>query len=135
MIRWKMACCVLLIPLCGRDWVCMSHVAQCIYCTCKALVGQDRPKAAPYTDKHIVALHELCSYVKAFAAISVMIFYLESAISYVEVQNHAQAHYLVITSQPVVSQQRPVVYCVRSAVDKDCSVLYLENLDAMFHRG
>lgn len=41
--------------------------------------------------------------------------------------------YLVVGSQSVVSQQRPVMHGVRGGVDEDGSVLYLEDLDAVSH--
>lgn len=43
------------------------------------------------------------------------------------------SNYLVISCQCVVTQQGPVVYSVRSVVDKNCPVLYLQDLDAMSH--
>ena len=43
------------------------------------------------------------------------------------------ALYLVISSQCMVSQQRPVLYRVRSAVDNNRSVLYLQDLDTVSH--
>lgn len=43
------------------------------------------------------------------------------------------ARYLVVGRQRVAGQQRPVVDGVRSGVDQDGSVLYLQDLDAVSH--
>lgn len=42
-------------------------------------------------------------------------------------------HYLLIVPESVVSQHRSVLDLVRCVVDKDCSVLNLQDLDAMSH--
>lgn len=47
------------------------------------------------------------------------------SLPYFLVHESLSLRYLVFSSQGVVSQQRPVVYRVRSVVDEDGPVLYL----------
>lgn len=53
-----------------------------------------------------------------------------------EIKKHLQREgYLVIAAQSVVSQQRPALDRVRSVVNENGSVFYLQDLDAVSHQG